>query len=109
MCGISVILYTPCHQVASLGCRFHIDLKHTHTHARTFIFGQLKPGVGYLELFQRFPPKTQPKENILDATLRNLLGLHIFSISVSCHLFPARFVVGRGGCQCLCSGSLCIF
>lgn len=67
MCGISVILYPPWDRVGSLGCRFPADLKHTHT----FIFGQLKPGVAYLDLFQQFPPKTQPntKKNILDITV----------------------------------------
>lgn len=37
MCGISVILYAPCRRVGSLGCRFHADLKHTHTHTRSYL------------------------------------------------------------------------
>lgn len=61
MCGISAILYAPCQGVGSQSCRFHTDFNYT------FVFGQWKPGVAYLELFQWFKPKKQSnaKENIL--------------------------------------------
>lgn len=98
MCGISVILYAPCHGVGGLGCRFHAGLKHTHTHS---YLGNWKR---VLHIWSYFSDSHQSRSQTQRKTFLISLCATCWAFTSFPFLLTATYSHrGLWGCRCLCS------